>query len=666
MFEGLRNVKIDIKSVRRGNNSQIDDFLFGSKSRVDPDGVRRVIKPEALSMQKTVSETGLESDEDGEGEGEGEGRKRASTAPVRGKKSSSSTVISNSQPSIPSNGDTIGTVIKETPLESTPNSRPPTADTGGQLDSSQLIEIFEQQGDLVTPARATTMRKDIPSSIPSSSRRLMETPTVKHPQSDNNEESVPETSPVKDDGTESEEYRTARSSFPQEMDSSPVIVPGRPRTKNGFVASSIPNDMTQRKRGRAPVIQDDVSEEDEHPPPAPISPPPRKRRRVKSIDSAYATRSNVASPSVESLGSGVEAHRVLARFKDLKVNFFPATVVEPPVTTSGQEVSLETEVLIRFDDGLETMVQLRHIRRLHLLEGISVKLWIPEHNKGVYIVRRLEHDPHESGNTDILGNNVVYVTPKKLSLTEEIRVPMDKVYATGQLFAQFKERYMFTSSTPSAKYFGLVSRQASSSPRIVRGPIRSTSSLFQNMVFTISLVQPPKSSAAATSKEALTQTILMNGGRVVDDGLQEIFNPPDDVEGSLVLKSEFSETTFCAVIADGHTRKAKYLQALALRIPCLACRWIESCIQHVSFPFTTTTNRIESYRGLANVFTRGRRVYISRGHKIYDCRPISPNRIPFATAIDETPPSPGRENPHSNWKRQICGNKGSPPLPLHP
>ena len=595
IFEGLRNVKIDINRVRKGNDSQIDDFLFGTKSRVDPDGVRRVIKPEEKTTKKSASETGLDSDEDAESM-DGEGMKRASTAPVREKKGSASTIISNSQPSNPSNGDTNGTVVKETPLESTPNSRPPTADAG-TLDSSQLLEIFEQQGDLVTPARTTT--KIIPSSIPSSTRRLMETPAMHHVISHHHEDSVPETSPVKEDGTESEEYRTARSSFPQEMDSSPVVVPGRPRAKNGFVASSIPHNMTQqRKRGRAPIIQDDVSEEESEddspppPPPPPISPPPRKRRRVKSVESVDTTKSHVVSPSVGSVENGMEAHRVLARFKDHRVNFFPATVMEPPIATSpDQELPLETEVLVRFDDSTETMVQLRHIRRFHLVEGTTIKLWIDQYKKGTYIVQRVGYDPTESKKTDINNNNIVYVTPKNGRSTEQIQVPIDKVYVTGQLFAQFEERYLFTNTSSSrTKYSGLISRQVSSSPHLVRGPIRPSSPLFQNMVFAISLTQPPKSSSAATSKETFTQLIITNSGYVADEGLHDIFLLPDDVDGALILKPEFADTTFCAVIADGHSRKAKYLQALALGIPCLACRWIESCIQQVPPPLQICAN----------------------------------------------------------------------------
>src|SRR5437762_11452774 len=45
IFEGLRSIKLDVNQTRSGRDTQIDDYLFGTKTRLDPDGVRRVIKP---------------------------------------------------------------------------------------------------------------------------------------------------------------------------------------------------------------------------------------------------------------------------------------------------------------------------------------------------------------------------------------------------------------------------------------------------------------------------------------------------------------------------------------------------------------------------------------------------------------------------------------------
>ena len=91
-------------------------------------------------------------------------------------------------------------------------------------------------------------------------------------------------------------------------------------------------------------------------------------------------------------------------------------------------------------------------------------------------------------------------------------------------------------------------------------------------------------------KQALTATIKLHSGNVVENGFHEMFFPPMDVDGDLVLHSEWYTTTFCAVIADGYTRKPKYVQALALGVPCLSSRWIENCIKQVPPPITPNSS----------------------------------------------------------------------------
>lgn len=597
IFEGLRNVKLDIKPKRPGFDSQMDDYMFGSKSRLDPDGVRRVIKPTA--QQRTVSEHGEDEEDDTSGS---DSRKRASTAPVREKGGSSSTIIPNSQPSNASHhtgsNETNGSVVKETPIESTPNSRPQTRGNDSSqppaAENIQPIPRWNEPGNMVTPLRQ--IPNIIPSSTPSKSRQTMQTPAANLVPEDLGE-SIPETSPVKRGGTESEEFRTARESFAQEVDSSPVVVHSRRRAQNGFVASSIPGDATQRKRDRPPRIQDDLFEEEIE---TTAPPPPRKRRRVKTTEPLEIAQGHVMSPQVSE--NDLEVHRVLALFKDAKMNYFPATVLEPPsVISADQEAPVDTEVLVRFDDGTKTTVQLRHIRRFHLEPGDVVKLLLDAHKKYQYVVRRVENDPKEEGGTDVYNNNVIVVTQKKAGATEELRFPIDKVFVTGTLFTQFKDRlYLFTNTSSSRKFPG--SRNVSSSPHLSRGPLRPISQLFSNMVFAISMGSSSKGTEKA--KETLTETIIAHGGHVSEDGLDEIFEVAEDVEGDLVLKSEFSSTTFCAVIADEYSRKVKYLQALALGIPCLATKWIESCIKRVRSVLDYANFRMKSWTGEYFYFQR--------------------------------------------------------------
>jgi hypothetical protein len=68
---------------------------------------------------------------------------------------------------------------------------------------------------------------------------------------------------------------------------------------------------------------------------------------------------------------------------------------------------------------------------------------------------------------------------------------------------------------------------------------------------------------------------------LLEEGFEELFDLPDvSGEGdgvsspALRLKDRYRHLRFAAVIADRHSRKAKYIQALALGLPTLSGRWI--------------------------------------------------------------------------------------------
>ena len=87
---------------------------------------------------------------------------------------------------------------------------------------------------------------------------------------------------------------------------------------------------------------------------------------------------------------------------------------------------------------------------------------------------------------------------------------------------------------------------------------------------------------------AVEKKIQQGGGRVLAEGFDELFeaspinsadysptaSQPDD---ELRLTSGAASGGFTALIADGHSRKVKYMQALALGLPCIASRWITTC-----------------------------------------------------------------------------------------
>jgi hypothetical protein len=103
------------------------------------------------------------------------------------------------------------------------------------------------------------------------------------------------------------------------------------------------------------------------------------------------------------------------------------------------------------------------------------------------------------------------------------------------------------------------------------------------------------STAADVDKEIVARQIKSNGGQVLEQGFHELFeNEPVEaptlsqscrrsastIEGSvgLVLKQAYKDLGFVALISDSHSRSTKYIQALALNVPCLHLRWIHDSL----------------------------------------------------------------------------------------
>ncbi|PSR78674.1 hypothetical protein BD289DRAFT_456183 [Coniella lustricola] len=123
--------------------------------------------------------------------------------------------------------------------------------------------------------------------------------------------------------------------------------------------------------------------------------------------------------------------------------------------------------------------------------------------------------------------------------------------------------------------------------------------IFTGMLFAVSFQarQPAEKDAHYKARlalsEQITNKIKQAGGKLVTDGFDKLFevapakpahrggqtmsstpDPDDDIE----LVPSAQEAGFTALIADGHSRKIKYMQALALGLPCIHQRWITACL----------------------------------------------------------------------------------------
>ncbi|KAL2132121.1 hypothetical protein VTI74DRAFT_4210 [Chaetomium olivicolor] len=120
--------------------------------------------------------------------------------------------------------------------------------------------------------------------------------------------------------------------------------------------------------------------------------------------------------------------------------------------------------------------------------------------------------------------------------------------------------------------------------------------LFENMAFAISFQSRKHGetndqySSRMDFSTLIQKRIKQAGGRILENGFDELFEvqsiatPPGSptsspgTETEITLTSEGCSTGFTALIADGHSRKVKYMQALALGLPCIAARWVTTCL----------------------------------------------------------------------------------------
>lgn len=116
----------------------------------------------------------------------------------------------------------------------------------------------------------------------------------------------------------------------------------------------------------------------------------------------------------------------------------------------------------------------------------------------------------------------------------------------------------------------------------------SGSGLFSNMVFCVSYVSRQE------EKSRVVKLLEQHGGLILENGFDELFEAPSSApttpstlkrryasEGEichLSLKPMAERLGFACLIADEHSRRAKYMQALALGLPCISGFWVLHCV----------------------------------------------------------------------------------------
>jgi hypothetical protein len=392
--------------------------------------------------------------------------------------------------------------------------------------------------------------------------------------------------------------------------SSPAASPSKPRSAIGIRASA-PVTPTKRSSHKAAAGDDInmVDADDEQDELAGHTPAP--------VDDETAV-GRVTDYGEQPQGEIIAPNRVFASWPGS--HFYPATCL-------GRVVGRQLH--IRFDDGNSTNLEASQIRALDLRPGDHVKVDEVGRKKHTYIVVGLKDKVKEvrgedGPTTDRYGYSTVVLEEKRRDSlpaakaaqpVEHISVSLGSIYLTTQLWTRLRDRsFNFsppTSPSKSMSHLGTpvnmdaiatpsFSRRGMTAPSLLKDATARAASVtscstragmgvFSNMAFVLT------STAMDVDKEEIARSIKTNGGLVLEQGFHELFDHESadapsssqsrrrsasvaERNAGLTLKPVYKDLGFVALISDSHSRSTKYIQALALNVPCLHLRWVQDSL----------------------------------------------------------------------------------------
>ena len=348
--------------------------------------------------------------------------------------------------------------------------------------------------------------------------------------------------------------------------------------------------------------------------------------RIDEEDRVHASHTAANEPDQTDVFTRAP-NRIFALFNGQPRNFYPATCLG--ISPDGSTYQ------IKFDDNSITSTGIQDVCRLELCVGDVVKIdqqglggkWqiddfgavaqnIKQLGAGTDVYGRMTVKVSRKSNRD----SDVMVKPGKLRDSEAVvEVPVNTIYLTRTMWSHFADRvFSLASTTDKPSRIGTPSSSEQQAPTEtsvsrsgrtllptskVRGKrashLRDESvsapesptmhGMFSGMAFAISY------SSNEADKAEVTRLVRSNGGIVFEKGFDELFSLPTLDESAptspakksprkgtstaqdsagLHLKPEYEDIGFVALIADCHSRRAKYFQALALSLPTLSGRWI--------------------------------------------------------------------------------------------
>ena len=357
-----------------------------------------------------------------------------------------------------------------------------------------------------------------------------------------------------------------------------------------------------------------------------IAPRSAKRQRIDGLTrlTERLEQKEVASE----VGSSTVKYpnRVLAPFRGLSTNYYPATFIGPSNES-------HTALNVQFDDGTSASIERHLVKRLEFRRGDLVKLDVPGKKKTIFSIVDLRNEAGESNahtrshlSYDMYGYNKLVLLPKQRSSlsaahaqknVQTIDAEIAQIYITQNMFSRFTDRDFVpkiasfhdlrqtpiapgrSPSTPSSRT-RMTSNAVTSRVQLAEdqetNPTATSSGIFSGMAFCVSFANDKES-----EKAQVMSMIRDNGGQILTEGFDQLFERSYSVPSTPSRSSRSSDTSqatlqitpsaarhgFVALISDSYSRRTKYYQALALNLPCLHARWIvDSCEKNALRPWT--------------------------------------------------------------------------------
>lgn len=348
--------------------------------------------------------------------------------------------------------------------------------------------------------------------------------------------------------------------FPNERrSSSPIAATSNTILPHGVASSSPPRDHKRRKIERHQIIDDSQ--------PANFTHPVSETNDNFSSDEVFdATKSSHISNSevAQSQNPIVNPHRVFARFND---EFHPGTVLRPSMR--------DKFLVVKFEDDQDFDIPEHLVFRLDLHPGDVLRGPPVNDKKTRFTVHSLETHNQISKSTCIRGYDMIKGQVK--GCEGFVYVPVSLIYLKSGMLTPFvQRRYVYKSAleVPSPT-------QEQAQGEMPHAPTKLLSNIFSGALFSLSL-----GLKNSKQKDNLSQMIIAHGGTVLDDGLHELFRFEADEDGCFrgySLHRKMETFTFACIIANRHSESVKYLQALAMRLPCLATKFISDSIKAGGF-----------------------------------------------------------------------------------